>query len=118
MRGLDLQPRSTTLRRRARRARALHASASAATSKAPFDLALRCEALSNVPQIQFNDDGVWHDFAGPRKPRVALIAGPWFPYLRLMGADIRLIDLRVDRPRATKSARKGAPAAPFRCCFG
>ena len=26
--------------------------------EAPFDLALRCEAVSNVPQIQFNDDDV------------------------------------------------------------
>ena len=28
--------------------------------KAPFDLALRCETVSSVPQIQFNDDDVWH----------------------------------------------------------
>jgi hypothetical protein len=34
--------------------------------KAPFDLALRCEAVSNVPQIQFNDDNVWHNFAPNR----------------------------------------------------
>ena len=33
---------------------------------APFDLAVRCEAVSNVPQIQFNEDGVWHDFAPGR----------------------------------------------------
>jgi hypothetical protein len=41
--------------------------------EAPFDLAVRCEAVSNVPQIQFNDDGVWHDFA---LDRAALDAGP------------------------------------------
>ena len=29
--------------------------------KTPFDLALRCEAVSNVPQIQSNDDAVWHN---------------------------------------------------------
>ena len=51
--------------------------------EAPFDLALRCEAVSNVPQIQFNDDDVWHDFA---PGRAALKAGPWFPHLALIGA--------------------------------
>ena len=51
--------------------------------KAPFDLAVRCEAVSNVPQIQFNDDDVWHDFA---PDGAALKAGPWFPYVQLYGA--------------------------------
>jgi hypothetical protein len=79
--------------------------------KAPFDLAVRCEAVSNVPQIQFNDDDVWHDFA---PGRVALQVGPWFPYLMLNGAAIRLTDHSVHRPRAVKSAGKihKAPAAP------
>jgi hypothetical protein len=79
--------------------------------QAPFDLAVRCEAVSNVPQIQFNDDGVWHDFA---PNRVALNAGPWFPYLQLGDTDVRLIDHRVDRPKPTKSAGKTTrtPAAP------
>ena len=81
--------------------------------KAPFDLALRCEAVSNVPQIQFNDDGVWHDFA---PNRVALQAGPWFPFLQMADADseVHLINHRVDRPRPTKSAGKTnkPPAAP------
>jgi hypothetical protein len=78
--------------------------------EAPFDLALRCEAVSNVPQIQFNDDDVWHDFA---PDRVALKAGPWFPCLALYGAAIRLSDHSVHRPRAVKSAGKisKAPAA-------
>ena len=70
--------------------------------EAPFDLALRCEAVSNVPQIQFNDDDVWHDFA---PDRAALKAGPWFPYLALSAA-IRLSDHSVHRPRAVKSAGK------------
>ena len=75
----------------------------------PYDLALRCEAVSNVPQIQFNDNDVWHDFA---PGRVALKAGPWFPYLRLFAA-VRLSDHSVHRPRAVKSAGKihKAPAA-------
>ena len=28
--------------------------------EAPFDLAVRCEPISNVPQIQFNDDTTLH----------------------------------------------------------
>ena len=41
-------------------------------------------------------------------------AGPWFLFLRLMGADDHLIDHRVHRPKPTKSAGKinKAPAAP------
>ena len=75
---------------------------------APFDVSLRCEAVSNVPQIQFNDDDVWHDVA---PDRAALKAGPWFPYLNLEEDDL-LSDHRVDRPRATKSAgMKRKPAA-------
>jgi hypothetical protein len=58
----------------------------------PFDVALRSEAGSNVPQIQFNDDDVWHDFA---PGRVALKAGPWFPHVVLWSTDVRLTDLLV-----------------------
>jgi hypothetical protein len=78
--------------------------------KAPFDLAVRCEAVSNVPQIQFNDDDVWHDFA---PDRAALKAGLWFPMLVLGSAAARLSDHSVHRPRAVKSAGKihKAPAA-------
>ena len=78
--------------------------------EAPFDLAVRCEAVSNVPQIQFNDDDVWHDFA---PGRASLKAGPWSPFLQLYGAAIRLSDHSVHRPRAVKSAGKinGAGAA-------
>ena len=69
------------------------------------------QTVSNVPQIQFNDDDVWHDFA---PDRVALKAGPWFPFLQLeVSAAIRLSDHSVHRPRAVKSAGKihQAPAA-------
>ena len=68
------------------------------------------QAVSNVPQIQFNDDDVWHDFA---PDRAALKAGPWFPFLQLYNAADRLSDHSVHRPRAVKSAGKihQAPAA-------
>ena len=64
-----------------------------------------------MPQIQFNDDSVWHDFAP--EGGTALKAGPWFPFLQLYG-DVRLSDHCVHRPRPTKSAGKTikAPAAP------
>jgi hypothetical protein len=74
----------------------------------PYQLALRIEKESNVLQLQFNDDGVWHDFVPEGKG--ALKAGPWFPYLVLdEGGYIAegkacLTDHRVDRPRARKSA--------------
>ena len=32
----------------------------------PYDVALRITKDGNVPQIQFNDDAVWHDFAPGR----------------------------------------------------
>ena len=69
----------------------------------PYDVALRCDKDGNVPQIQFNDDGVWHDFTPEGK--TALKAGPWFPQLMLCPTD-RLSDLRVLRPKPTKSAAK------------
>jgi hypothetical protein len=47
------------------------------------DVSLRCDPNGNVPQIQFNEDGVWHDWF---KDRAALKAGPWFPYLQMYGA--------------------------------
>ena len=72
-------------------------------------MALRISKDGNLPQIQFNDDSVWHDFAP--EGGAALKAGPWFPYLYLYGDDI-LSDHRVDRPRATKSAgMKRKPAS-------
>ena len=75
----------------------------------PFNLALRISKDGNVPQIQFNDDAVWHDFA---PDRAAVKAGPWFPFLRLFNGD-RLSDHCVHRPKPTKSAGKTskAPAA-------
>ena len=77
----------------------------------PYDLALRINKDGNVPQIQFNDDAVWHDFA---PDRVALKAGPWFPFVQLHSDSDRLSDFCVHRPRPTKSAGKAskAPAAP------
>jgi hypothetical protein len=76
----------------------------------PYDVALRISKDGNVPQIQFNDDAVWHDFA---PDRAALKAGPWFPFLQLSAHD-RLSDHCVHRPKPTKSAGKTikAPAAP------
>ena len=72
-------------------------------------MALRISKDGNLPQIQFNDDSVWHDFAP--EGEAALKAGPWFPYLFLSGGDL-LSDHRVDRPRATKSAgMKRKPAS-------
>jgi hypothetical protein len=84
-----------------------------------YDVAFRITKDGNLPQIQFNDDSVWHDFAP--EGGTALKAGPWFPYLWLRGDDL-LSDHRVDRPRATKSAgmkRKPASnAAPAPACDG
>ena len=75
----------------------------------PYDVALRITKDGNLPQIQFNDDSVWHDFAP--EGGTALKAGPWFPFLELNGDDL-LSDHRVDRPRATKSAgMKRKPAS-------
>ena len=62
-----------------------------------------------MPQIQFNDDIVWHDFI---PDRAALHAGPWFLYLELGDADIRLIDHRVDRPTAGMKRKPAANPAP------
>ena len=74
----------------------------------PYDLALRINKDGNMPQLRFNEGGVWHDFA----PNGAgLKAGPWFPHLLMWGDDC-LSDHRVNRPRATKSAgMKRKPAA-------
>ena len=75
----------------------------------PYDLALRISKDGNVPQIQFNDDAVWHDFA---PDRAAVKAGLWFHFLQLDG-NTRLGDHCVQRPKPTKSACKTskAPAA-------
>jgi hypothetical protein len=74
----------------------------------PYDLALRCDTDGHVPQIQFNQDGVWHDFAP--EGRTGLKAGPWFPFMMLEEGD-RLSDHRVDRLKPTKSAGKTKPTA-------
>ena len=79
---------------------------------APCDLALRCDPDGNVPQVQFDEDGVWHDFAP--EGRTALKAGPWFPYLMLNEED-RLSDHRVSCPKPTKSAGNKAPVTSQVC---
>jgi hypothetical protein len=68
-----------------------------------------------VPQIQFNDDGVWHEFA---PNGAALKAGPWFPFVQLSHEDVRINYLSVHRPRATKSAGNvnKTPAASAAAC--
>jgi hypothetical protein len=67
----------------------------------PYDLALRVNKDGNMPQLRFNEDGQWHDFAP--EGGTGLKAGPWFPYLCL-GRDDRLSDHRVNRPRPVKGA--------------
>jgi hypothetical protein len=83
-------------------------------SSSPFEMALRVDLDRNVPQVHFNEDGVWHDFAPDRgEGRTALNAGPWFPYLQLWTEGDLVGEHRVDRPKATKSAgmKCKAPAA-------
>jgi hypothetical protein len=61
----------------------------------PYDLALRINKDGNMPQVQFNDDGEWRDFAP--EGGTGLKAGPWFPYFVLCSGD-RLTDHRVEQP--------------------
>ena len=78
----------------------------------PYEVALRCEPGSNVPQIQFNDDGTWHDFApvakqgslklghrtcqaGAGLARAGLVPGAWYPYL-MLNQSARLSDHVVE----------------------
>ena len=50
----------------------------------PYDLALRIIKDGNMPQLRFNEDGEWHDFA----PATATLkAGPWFPFCILQEFD-------------------------------
>jgi hypothetical protein len=75
----------------------------------PYDLALRISKDGNMPQLRFNEDGEWHDFAP--ESGTGLKAGPWFPYLELYpGA--RLSDHRVNRPRPVKGAGMKKSLAP------
>ena len=67
----------------------------------PYDLALRINKDGNVPQIQFNDDTVWHDFA---PDRAAVKARPVFPFLRLFDGD-RLSDHCVNFQRWQRGVR-------------
>ena len=62
-----------------------------------------------MPQLRFNEDGEWHDFAP--EGGTGLKAGPWFPYLMLFPGD-RLSDHRVNRPRPVKGAGMKKSLAP------
>lgn len=74
---------------------------------APYDVALRCDKDGNVPQIQFNNECAWHDFA---PGRAALSEGPYFPFLQLSHGD-KLSSHSIVRPKATKSAGKAGKEA-------
>lgn len=75
----------------------------------PYDLALRINKDGNMPQLQFNEDGEWHDFAP--EGGTGLKAGLWFPYLQLVYDD-RLSDHRVNRLRPVKGAGMDKSLAP------
>ena len=62
-----------------------------------------------MPQLRFNEDGQWHDFAP--KGGAGLKAGPWFPYLELYPGD-RLSNHRVNRPRPVKGAAAAKSSEP------
>ena len=62
-----------------------------------------------MPQLRFNEDGQWHDFAP--EGGTGLKAGPWFPYLMLNNG-ARLSDHRVNRPRPVKGAGMNKSLAP------
>jgi hypothetical protein len=49
---------------------------------APYTLALRVHPDGKMPQIQFNEDGMWHNFVP--EDRTALAVGPWFSHLNLL----------------------------------
>jgi len=67
-----------------------------------YQLALHIDKERNVPQVQFkrtvNGTTLHH-----LEDKGALKAGAWFPHL-MLHKDGRLIDHRVGRPRARKSA--------------
>jgi hypothetical protein len=79
----------------------------------PYDLELRCGTLmeEDMPQLRFNKDGVWHDFAPEGRP--GLKAGPWFPYLMLSAID-RLVDHRVQPSQPALAPHYPFPTPPQR----
>jgi hypothetical protein len=80
----------------------------------PYDLALRINKDGNMPQVRFNEDGQWHDFAP--EGGTGLKAGPWFPYLFLCDG-ARLSDQRVTS-QASQGLRNEQVPGPFNCaCF-
>jgi hypothetical protein len=78
----------------------------------PYDLALRINKDGNMPQLRFNEDGEWHDFA--TEGGTGLKAGPWFPFLNLYPGD-RLSDHRVNRPKGSQGRRNEEVPGPFSC---
>jgi len=69
---------------------------------ASYNLSLRCEKGTNIPQIQFNNNNMWHNFA---PGECALKAEPLFPYLMLRGTAC-LSEHQIAVPKPTKSAQK------------
>ena len=82
----------------------------------PYQLAVRIQEDvngTNMPQVQFGDNGVWHDFAHPVIDRWtrstygdmdALSSGPFFPYLKLTGSS-RLANHSVSQMSAPPSSK-------------
>jgi len=68
----------------------------------PFLLALRVDRGSNMPQVQFNDDGMWHSFSTGGPGAALKGAGPWYPYLRLYKR-ASLNDHSVTCPKPSRS---------------
>jgi hypothetical protein len=68
----------------------------------PYELALRINKDGNMPQLRFNEDGQWHDFA-PEGGTGRLKAGRWFPHMCLYPGQL-VSDHRVNRPRPVKGA--------------
>jgi hypothetical protein len=67
----------------------------------PYTVALRCDRDGNVPQIQFQEDGVWHDFA---PERAAVRAGPWYVFMDLYQGDY-MHDHIVQKPKTEQQIK-------------
>ena len=66
-----------------------------------------------MPQLRFNEDGEWHDFAP--EGWTGLKAGLWFPYLWLWPG-VCLSDHRVNRPKPLKECWKNQQGPVCCCC--
>jgi hypothetical protein len=61
----------------------------------PYDVALRINKGSKVPEVQFNEDGAWHVFAFTG--RTALKdAVPMYPYISIEDGDSVIQHIRVE----------------------